>query len=189
MPRQLLVEIKMLNEILIAGFGGQGIVTLGKLIAYAGMLEGREVSCWARYGAEMRGGTAQCTVILSSEVIDSPVINTFNTLVAMNQPSLIRFEENLKPQGQLIWNRSVIFKEPERNDVEQFGIDATSTAKELGNPRMANIVFFGCISRITDLFSLDSASEALKKRFTKITPDALRQNQLALQKGAELVDH
>jgi 2-oxoglutarate ferredoxin oxidoreductase subunit gamma len=177
----------MLNEMLIAGFGGQGIVTLGKLIAYAGMLEGMQVCCWPRYGAEMRGGTANCTVILSSEVIDSPVINAFDTFVAMNQPSMVLFQDKLKPHGKLLWNRSVIFQQPERKDVDQFGLDATAVAKELGNPRMANIVFFGCLAKKTGLFSLDSASEALGRLFTKMTPEVFRQNQVALQKGSEWV--
>ncbi|MFC1798248.1 2-oxoacid:acceptor oxidoreductase family protein [Thermodesulfobacteriota bacterium] len=178
----------MLNEMLIAGFGGQGIVSLGKLIAYAGMLEGNEVSCWSRYGAEMRGGTAQCTVILSSETIDSPVVNTFDIIIAMNQPSMIMYQDKVKPKGRLFWNKSVCLVEPEQRDVEQMGLDATNIAKELGSTRMANIVFLGCLSQKTGLFSLDSAHEALKRIFTKMTPEMLKLNKIAIQKGSELVD-
>ena len=127
----------MLNEMLIAGFGGQGIVSLGKLITYAGMIEGREVCCWPRYGAEMRGGTAFCTVILSSEAIDSPVVNTFDTIVAMNNPSMLLFQEKVKPGGKLFWNRSIIFQGPQRKDVDNIPVDATALATELGNTRVS----------------------------------------------------
>ncbi|NNG01170.1 MAG: 2-oxoacid:acceptor oxidoreductase family protein [Desulfobacteraceae bacterium] len=175
----------MLNEMLIAGFGGQGIVTLGKLIAYAGMLEGREVSCYTRYGAEMRGGTAQCTVILSSDAIDSPVIDAYDTVVAMNQPSMTLFQNKVKSSGQLIWNRSLCTSEPDKTGIDLVGVDATTIATELNNPRIANMVAFGAIAVKTGLFSVDSAITAMKKRFTRMTQDMFELNQAAVKRGYE----
>jgi len=178
----------MLNEMLIAGFGGQGIVTLGKLIACAGMLEGMEVCCWPRYGAEMRGGTAYCTVILSSEVVDSPMITLFDTVVVMNYPSLVQYQDKVRKGGLLFWNSSVIAEEPQRKEVERIAVDATNIGSSLGNSRIANIVFLGCLSRKTGLFSSDSATMALQKVFKRMTPEMFRLNQLALQKGSEVVN-
>lgn len=180
--------MKMLNEMLIAGFGGQGIVTLGKLIAYAGMLEGMEVCCWPRYGAEMRGGTAYCTVILSSEAVDSPMINVFDTVVVMNYPSLVQYQDKVRKGGLLFWNSSVIFQEPQRKDVEKIAVDATNIASNLGNTRIANIVFLGGLLKKTGLFSLDSATIALQRVFTRMTPEMFRLDRLALQKGGESVN-
>jgi 2-oxoglutarate ferredoxin oxidoreductase subunit gamma len=177
----------MLHEMLIAGFGGQGIVTLGKLIAYAGMLEGHEVCFWPRYGAEMRGGTANCTVILSSEVIDSPLVDVFDTVVAMNDPSLVRFQDRVKHGGQLFWNSTLIQKEPQKVDVEKTAIDTGSVAAELGNIKVANMVVFGAILQKTNLFSLDSASSAMKKLLKDLKPVILQLNELAILKGAEIV--
>ena len=177
----------MLHEMLIAGFGGQGIVTLGKLIAYAGMLEGHEVCLWPRYGAEMRGGTANCTVILSSELIDSPLVDVFDTVVVMSNPSLVRFQDRVKHGGQLFWNSTLIHKEPQRINVEKIAIDTGSVVAELGNIKVANMVILGAISQKTKLFSLDSASSAMTKVFTDLKPDVLQLNELAVLKGAEIL--
>ncbi len=176
----------MQNDILIAGFGGQGIVTLGKLIAYSAMLEGREVCCWARYGGAMRGGTSFCTVIISSETIASPVVSTFDTVVAMNSPSLLSFQDQVKAEGRLFWDRSLIIEAPKREDVVKIAVDATALATELGNTRVANLIFLGAISAKLGIFNRDTAVTAMKRIFKNMTAEALKLNQRAMQKGVEL---
>jgi len=178
----------MTHEMLIAGFGGQGIVSLGKLIAYAGMLEGYEVCFWPRYGAEMRGGTAHCTVIISTEMIDSPLVSHFRTLITMNSPSLARFEETVKAGGRLFYNSSLINDKPQRKEIEQVPVDAGRIAAEFGNIKMANIVMLGALSQKAGLFSIDSANEAFEKVFKDMSEKMVRKNQLALQKGAEQIN-
>lgn len=177
----------MLHEMLIAGFGGQGIVTLGKLIAYAGMLQGHEVCLWPRYGAEMRGGTANCTVILSSELIDSPLVMLFDTVVAMNNPSLSRFQDRVKRGGLLFWDRSMIYQEPKRTDIQKVAVEAGKVANELGNIKVINMIVLGALSQKMKLFSLDSAVLALRKVFTDLRPEMFQLNELALNRGAEMV--
>ena len=128
------------HEILCAGFGGQGILFLGKMIAKAGMIEDKEVSWIPSYGPEMRGGTANCSVVVSDKKIGSPVVCKPTILVAMNRPSLEKFEVDIKPNGILLYNKTLIEVAPKRTDVQIKAVNVTGIASELGNVKLANVV-------------------------------------------------
>ncbi|MCJ7830395.1 MAG: 2-oxoacid:acceptor oxidoreductase family protein [Desulfobacterales bacterium] len=133
----------MLEEILIAGFGGQGIMLMGQLLAYGAIYAGLEVTFFPAYGPEMRGGTANCTVVISDRRIGSPVRGTFTALVAMNPASLARFTDQVKSGGLITYNQSLIESGPDRSDVTVVEIPANRLALELGNPQVANMVAIG----------------------------------------------
>lgn len=152
------------QKIICAGFGGQGVMSMGQLITYAGMLESKEVSWLPSYGPEMRGGTANCSVIVSETPIGSPVItNDATSAIIMNLPSLTKFEKDVAPGGSIFINRSLIEKKVERTDVDVYYIDANEIALELGNPRVANMVMLGALIEINKTVSIDSVLEAFKK--------------------------
>lgn len=146
----------------VAGFGGQGILLLGQILAYAGMTEGREVTFLPSYGPEMRGGTANCTVILSDAPISCPIIDQATCLIAMNQPSLVRFESLVAPGGHVFINTSLIEKEVERTDVAVHRIPATDIARDLGDERAANIVMLGAVHRALPAVGRASLEGALR---------------------------
>jgi 2-oxoglutarate ferredoxin oxidoreductase subunit gamma len=175
----------MYQDIVIAGFGGQGIMLMGRMLAYAGMKEGRKVLWIPSYGPEMRGGSANCTVILSDEEIGSPVVTYPLALVAMNQPSLDRFEPNLQSGGVLMVNSSMVARSPKRTDIEVVNIPATEVADELGNPKVANIVMLGAVVEKTALVSIMTMLKVLEETF-KAKPDLLEINISALKTGAEV---
>ena len=133
----------MTQEIIFAGFGGQGILFAGKVVAYAGMNEGKNVSHLPSYGPEMRGGTANCSVIVSDEPVASPVITDPTSLVVMNGPSLDKFENSVVKGGKIFIDSTLISRDVERNDVEVFKIDATNLANKMGLPKLANIIMVG----------------------------------------------
>jgi 2-oxoglutarate ferredoxin oxidoreductase subunit gamma len=179
----------MLNEkIIFAGFGGQGIMLMGQLLTYAGMIEGKEVSWLPSYGPEMRGGTANCNVMVSDHMIGSPVItNDATCAVVMNQPSLEKFEENLKNEGLLLINSSLIEKKASRDDVKAFYVPANDLALELGNAKAANMVMLGAYLELTKSVSPDSVISALKKIFGESKAHLIPLNEDALKKGAQSV--
>ncbi|NLW17622.1 MAG: 2-oxoacid:ferredoxin oxidoreductase subunit gamma [Firmicutes bacterium] len=135
----------MTHEIILAGFGGQGVMLMGQMLAYAGMTEGKNVSWLPSYGPEMRGGTANCTVVVSDKPVGSPLITRPGILVAMNLPSLDKFEDNVKPGGLLVYNSSLISRPPKRDDIEVLAVPANEIANELGNDRIANMVVLGAL--------------------------------------------
>lgn len=145
----------MEEKIIIAGFGGQGIMYLGKLICQAGMRMGLNVTYIPSYGAEVRGGTANCHVVLSDRTIASPVVGSATTLIIMNEPSLLKFESSLSPDGLLLLNSSLIKIKPKRNDIRIEPVPATETAHRLGDVRVANVVMLGRYLRCRDLLSVD----------------------------------
>lgn len=148
-----------------AGFGGQGVLTIGRMLAYAGMVEGKEVTFIPSYGAEMRGGTANCSTIVSDRMISNPVVSTPNIVVAMNVQSLHKFEDALEPGMFLFYNTSVIPETPKRTDIQIIPIEANRIAMDLGAPRSANIVMLGAIVRTTQMLKLESVEAALAKEF------------------------
>jgi len=150
------------EEIIIAGFGGQGILSAGRILAYAGMLEGRNVSWLPSYGPEMRGGTANCNVIISEETVGSPILNNATTLIVMNGPSLDKFEDAVVSGGMIITDSSLINKKPSRDDVEIFQIPATMLASDMGNLTFANIILLGKLIERTGIVSKESFLQALK---------------------------
>lgn len=179
----------MLNErIICAGFGGQGVMLMGQLISYAGMLENKEVSWLPSYGPEMRGGTANCSVMVSERPIGSPVItDNATTAIVMNLPSLDKFEKDVLANGNLLINSSLIEKKAERTDLNVFYVPANELALELGNPRVANMVMLGAYLEITKSVSPESVMTALKKVFGEAKAHLMQINEDALKKGAEAV--
>lgn len=177
----------MTLEAIFAGFGGQGVMLIGQLLAYAGMYEGKQVSWFPSYGPEMRGGTANCSVVVSDEPVGSPVISEPNLLVAMNRPSLEKFEPMVKPGGMLFYNSSLIHITPKRTDIEVIPIPANDIAAELGNAKVANMVVMGAILKKTGIVDLETVISVLKKTMTGNKAKLIALNQQALEKGMELV--
>lgn len=175
----------MSEKIICAGFGGQGIVTLGKMLAHTGMLEGRNVTYIPKYGAEMRGGTAHCMVIISDALISSPLVSIPDSAIIMNLPSLIKFESKVKTKGDLFLNSSLVKKEIERKDIKVIKIPATEIASKLGNKQVANMVILGAYLKQKKLFSKESAFIALEKVLNK--PELLSINKQAVKEGMEYV--
>lgn len=153
----------ILEEIIIAGTGGQGVLSAGRLIAYAGMLEGKNVSWLPSYGPEMRGGTANCHVTVSEEDIGSPIINKATAAIIMNAPSLDKFEDMVLPNGRIVLNSSLMNRKAIREDVKIFELPATEIAIELGNAAYANIILLGKFIGETRIVSKESFENALKK--------------------------
>ena len=151
------------EEIIIAGFGGQGILSAGRILAYAGMLEGKNVSWLPSYGPEMRGGTANCNVIISDEPVGSPILNTATTLIVMNGPSLEKFEKAVIPGGMIIIDSSLVDRKPSRKDVDVYQIPATMLASDMGNLTFANIILLGKLIKKTGIASKENFAEALKQ--------------------------
>lgn len=176
-------------EATFAGFGGQGVMLMGQLVAYSGMYEGKNVSWVPSYGPEMRGGTANCLVVVSEDQIGSPVFTNPNVLVVMNRPSLEKFEATLQPGGLLFYNSSLIDIQPQRTDIKVFAIPANDLATELGNSRVANMVVMGAIIKKTGIINIDTAMDVLKaKVLTGKKEKLIPINRAALEKGMELVD-
>jgi 2-oxoglutarate ferredoxin oxidoreductase subunit gamma len=173
----------MMDKILIAGFGGQGVMFLGKMLAYAGMLDGRDV-CWIpSYGPEMRGGTANCSVIISDEEIHSPVIEFADAGVVLNQPSYDKFLSRIKPGGTLVVNSSIVCLDNKRDDINIVAVAAGEIANELGNSSMANMVCLGALLpnlKLADLASLEKAMDAV---VGKKKPELYDINMAAVKKG------
>ena len=175
----------MTHDIVLAGFGGQGILFLGKMIATAGMLEGKDVSWIPSYGPEMRGGTANCSVVVSDRRIGTPVVTHPNVLVAMNRPSLEKFEPKMAPGGFLLVNRTLIEIDHTRTDIVAAYVDITGLAGTVGNPRLANIVALGALIARVPIVSKDTAIAALKKELSGKKAALLDLNLQALEAGAQ----
>ena len=177
----------MTSEIIISGFGGQGIVSSGIIMAHAGMIEDRHVTFFPSYGAEMRGGTANCSVVVSSEPVASPIVANPDIVIAMNEPSLLRFEPALKENGILLFNKTLIKSTPRRKDIVVLPIDASAVAEELGQGRIANMVMLGAMIKKSNLLKIDTLKKAQRKRFTKANDEQLKLNDSALEKGYSLL--
>lgn len=177
----------MLEEIIIAGFGGQGVMSMGQLIAYAGMLEGKGVSWLPSYGPEQRGGTANCAVVVSDEPVGSPLVTNPSTAIVLNNPSFGKFEHRVRPGGLLIINSSLVTRVSERRDIEIIEIPATDIAADLGNSKVANMILLGAFIEWTKVVSSDSIIESLKKVLSEEKHHLIEVNKQALTKGASLV--
>lgn len=177
----------MVEEILIAGFGGQGIMLMGQLLAYGAVYEGLEVTFFPSYGPEMRGGTANCTVVISNERIGSPIRNKFTALMAMNKASLKRFESQIKAGGLVAYNETIIDTSPERKDVKILAIPANRIASELGNPQVANMVAVGALARALGIISLGSLSKGLTRVIPIYRHHLIPINEVAIKRGIETV--
>jgi 2-oxoglutarate ferredoxin oxidoreductase subunit gamma len=176
----------MFEEIILAGFGGQGVMSMGQLLAYSGMLENRHVAWIPSYGPEMRGGTANCSVTISSEPISSPIITEPGTVIVLNRPSLERFASTVKPGGTLLINSSLIDPGYKREEVRCIDIPANEIAMEMGNSRIANMILLGVYIGLSGAVSIDSVIESLKKVLPEHRHKLIPLNRQALEKGAEL---
>ncbi|MBS1517733.1 MAG: 2-oxoacid:acceptor oxidoreductase family protein [Bacteroidetes bacterium] len=178
----------MTEEIIIAGFGGQGVLTMGQILCYAGVIEDKEVSWMPSYGPEMRGGTANCMVIVSDTPISSPILTKFDTVIALNQPSLDKFENAVKPGGLLIYEASTILKGPSRTDVEIVPIEAAIEATKLSNTKVMNMIILGAFLKKKPVIGLDSIIEGLKKVLPERYHNLIPLNRQAMEKGMELAE-
>ena len=178
----------MTNEIIISGFGGQGVMAIGKTLTEAGMKEGMEVSWLPSYGPEMRGGTANCSVVLSDESIVSPIVLEPTELIAMNLPSLLKFESLVKPGGTIFVNSSVVDKKVERTDVKAGYVDCIKIADELGNAKVANMVMLGAYIEAMKNLSTETIKEMLVHMFTGPKAKLVDLNIEALKRGAACVE-
>ncbi len=177
----------MTYEIIMSGFGGQGIMLMGQLITYAGMLENKNVSWIPSYGPEMRGGTAYCSVIVSEEPVGTPIVTEPNVVVAMNLPSLDKFEPMLQAGGTLIINSSLIERTTNRTDVKAYHIPANDIAIQLGNPKTANMVTLGAVIAATSVVKSESVLKAFAKIFAK-KPELLKINEEAISRGMQCIE-
>lgn len=177
----------MEERIIIAGFGGQGVMSMGQLLTYSGMIENKNVSWLPSYGPEMRGGTANCNVIVSDGLIGSPIVTEATTAIVMNKPSLDKFEKDVVNGGNLLINSSLIDKKASRTDVNVYYIPANDIANELGNSKIANMVMLGAYLELTKVVKTESVVEAFKKVFGESKSHLIPINKEALVKGAEAI--
>ena len=177
----------MTHELLIAGFGGQGVLSMGMTLSYAGMIENKEISWMPSYGPEMRGGTANCIVIVSDKKISSPIVTTFDTVIVLNQPSMDKFEKSVKPGGLLMYESTNIIIPPTRTDVEVVAIPASEEASKMKNLKIMNMIVLGAFLERTEVVAIPSVMEALKKVLPERYHHLLSLNEQALMRGKELV--
>ncbi|KAA6326410.1 2-oxoglutarate ferredoxin oxidoreductase subunit gamma [termite gut metagenome] len=177
----------MKQEIIIAGFGGQGVLSMGKIVAYSGLIEEKEVSWMPAYGPEQRGGTANVTVIVSDKKISSPIVSKFDTAIILNQPSLEKFEERVKPEGILIYDSYGIIHPPTRKDIAVYRIDAMDAANEMNNPKAFNMIVLGGLLKLLPLVSIESVLKGLKKTLPERHHHLIPANEAAILRGMELI--
>ncbi|KGN84000.1 MULTISPECIES: 2-oxoacid:acceptor oxidoreductase family protein [unclassified Porphyromonas] len=177
----------MTYEIVIAGFGGQGVLSMGKILAYSGLMEDKEVSWMPSYGPEQRGGTSNVTVIVSDEPVSSPVVQDYDVVVALNQPSLNKFAPHVKPGGVLIYDSNGIHHVPERNDIEIYEVDATNEANRMGNQKVFNMLILGALLATRPMIHMDSIEKGLRKSLPERHHKLIPMNMEALEKGKSLL--
>jgi 2-oxoglutarate ferredoxin oxidoreductase subunit gamma len=175
----------MERSVIIAGFGGQGVILAGKILAQAGMGHGLEVTWLPSYGPEMRGGTANCTVVLSDETVGSPIVDEATTLIALNLPSLEKFENTVAPGGSIVVNRSLIDRRVQRSDVKAVYVDINDIARDsIGNPRTLNMIALGAYVKATGALPLQAVKDAMAQSMRASGKDKLVEiNERALEAG------
>lgn len=177
----------MTEEIIISGFGGQGVLSMGKILAYSALMEGKEVSWMPAYGPEQRGGTANVTVIISDERVSSPIVSKYDTAIILNQPSLEKFEGSIKSGGTLIYDDYGISVKPTRTDINIYKISAMDAAAEMGNPKAFNMIVLGALLRVRPLVAIDNVLKGLRKTLPERHHHLLPANEAALRKGLSLI--
>ncbi len=178
----------MTEEIVIAGFGGQGVLSMGMILCYSGVVENKEVSWMPSYGPEMRGGTANCIAIISDTKVSSPIISKFDTVIALNQPSLDKFEKAVKPGGFLLYDSTNINTPPTRTDIEVVGIEASNEAAKMENTKVMNMIMLGGFLQKKPIMAIENIMEGLKQVLPERYHHLLPLNEKALRKGMELVE-
>ena len=177
----------MKEEFIIAGFGGQGVLSMGKILAYAALMDNLEVTWMPSYGPEQRGGTANVTVILSDSEISSPMLDNYDTAVILNQQSLDKFESKVKPGGTLIYDSYGIHKAPTRTDINIYRIDAMEATFEMENAKAYNMVVLGALLKIKGLLPVESVIKGLKKTLPERHHHLIPMNEDAINRGIALV--
>jgi 2-oxoglutarate ferredoxin oxidoreductase subunit gamma len=177
----------MTEEIIIAGFGGQGVLSMGKILAYSGIMQDQEVSWMPSYGPEMRGGTANVTVILSDERISSPIINKFDTAIILNQQSLDKFEGSVKPGGVLIYDGNGITRHPERTDISIYRVDAAEEAAAMKSAKIFNMIVLGGYLKVKPMVKLENVIKGLAKSLPERHHALIPLNEKAIKRGMEIV--
>lgn len=178
----------MVNEIIIAGFGGQGVLSMGKILAYSGLMEGKEVSWFPSYGPEQRGGTSNVTVILSDDVISSPIVSEYDIAIILNQPSLEKFESQVKPGGIILYDPDGIHRPPTRTDISVYKVDAMGKASEMQNQKAFNMIVLGGLLKIKPVVDLEHVMMGLKKTLPTRHHGLLPMNEKAILQGIEIVE-
>ena len=173
----------MTEEIIIAGFGGQGVLSMGKILAYSGIMEGKEVSWMPSYGPEMRGGTANVTVIISDDRVCSPILNAFDTAVILNQQSLDKFEEKVKPGGVLLYAPNGITHKPTRTDIKIYTIEGAQLASDMGNAKVFNMIILGAYLKLKPIISMDKVKEGLEHSLPERAHKLIPLNMQAVEVG------
>ncbi len=177
----------MKEEIIISGFGGQGVLSMGKILAYAALMEGKEVTWMPAYGPEQRGGTANVTVIVSDEKISSPILSSYDTAILLNQPSLDKFQPRIKPGGTIIYDSFGILNPPTRSDISAYRIDAMHTAAEMKMMKTFNMMVLGGFLKLHPIVGIDAVMRALKKSLPERHWPLLPKNEEAIRKGMEII--
>ena len=175
----------MMKQFIFAGFGGQGMLLISKFVAMAAMLDGKHVSWLPSYGPEMRGGTANCSVIVSDKDVASPLVDKADVIVVMNLPSLDKFEEHVKPGGLLVINSSIIDRKSTRDDITVVYCDANRIAEAVGNPKGANVAILGAMLEKEPIVDLDKMTEAIRIELGERKARFLEGNKKALIAGME----
>ena len=178
----------MKKEIIISGFGGQGVLSMGKILAYSGLMEDREVTWMPAYGPEQRGGTANVTVIVSDERISSPILSKYDIAIVLNQPSLEKFEPKVKPGGILIYDGFGIINPPTRKDITVYRIDAMDKAAEMKNSKVFNMIVLGGLLKVAPVVSTKGVEKALKKTLPERHHDLIPLNMQAVEEGAKIIE-
>ena len=178
----------MKKEIIISGFGGQGVLSMGKILAYSGLMEDKEVTWMPAYGPEQRGGTANVTVIVSDERISSPILSKYDIAVVLNQPSLEKFEPKIKPGGILIYDGFGIIYKPTRKDITIYEINAMDKAAEMKNGKVFNMIVLGGLLKVAPVVSDKGVEKALKKTLPERHHDLIPLNMEALKEGAKIIE-
>ena len=177
----------MKKEIIISGFGGQGVLSMGKILAYSGLMEDKEVTWMPAYGPEQRGGTANVTVIVSDERISSPSLSKYDIAIVLNQPSLEKFEPKIKPGGILIYDGFGIINPPTRKDITVYRIDAMDKAAEMKNGKVFNMIVLGGLLKIAPVVSTNGVEKALKKTLPERHHSLIPLNMLAIEEGGKII--
>ena len=177
----------MKHEIIIAGFGGQGVLSMGKILAYSGLMEDKEVTWMPAYGPEQRGGTANVTVIVSDERISSPILSKYDCAIILNQPSLAKFENRVKPGGILIYDGYGIINPPTRKDIKVYCINAMDEANERKMAKTFNMIVLGGLLKIRPVVSIDSVVKALYKTLPERHHHLIPMNEEAIRIGMDII--
>ena len=177
----------MKKEIIISGFGGQGVLSMGKILAYSGLMEDKEVTWMPAYGPEQRGGTANVTVIVSDERISSPILSKYDIAIVLNQPSLEKFEPKIKPGGILIYDGFGIINPPTRKDITVYRIDAMDKAAEMKNGKVFNMIVLGGLLKIAPVVSTNGVEKALKKTLPERHHSLIPLNMQAIEEGGKII--